>query len=417
MSTSDSTATAAWASGRAAGSDQVVPGITRRHSRRCESRRGGSCSCRPTYQAQAWSARDRKPVRRTFSTLSAARAWRQEAQVDLRRRRMNAPTARLVRDAAAEWLEGARAGVVRTRSGEPYKPSALRSYEEALKRTILPDLGHLRLSALSRPRIQVLVDRMVAGGLAPSTVANAILPLRAIYRRALESEEVVLNPTERLALPKQRRGRDRVAEPREVEALLAVLPPRHRVLWAAAVYSGLRRGELQALLWSAIELDAGILRVERSWDRVAGPVAPKSRSGERTVPIPSSLRAELLTHRLRQGSGGVGFVFSATGEQPFDPSNALRAARRVWQAAGLRPLGFHQCRHTYASFMIAAGVNAKALSAYMGHSSITVTLDRYGHLMPGNERQAAALLEAFLERGRGPLRPRGRSLAGGEADR
>jgi integrase len=97
----------------------------------------------------------------------------------------------------------------------------------------------------------------------------------------------------------------------------------------------------------------------------------------------------------------VGFVFSATGERPFDPSNALRVARRLWRAAGLRPLGFHQCRHTYASFMIAAGVNPKALCAYMGHSSITVTLDRYGHLMPGNEREAAELLDAFLARGRG----------------
>ena len=58
----------------------------------------------------------------------------------------------------------------------------------------------------------------------------------------------------------------------------------------------------------------------------------------------------------------------------------------------------HECRHTYAAFMIAAGVNAKALSSYMGHSSITVTLDRYGHLMPGNEEEAAAMLATYLER-------------------
>jgi hypothetical protein len=109
------------------------------------------------------------------------------------------------------------------------------------------------------------------------------------------------------------------------------------------------------------------------------------------VPIPAALRGELRAHRLAQGAGGVGFVFSADGERPFDLSNAVRAARRIWQRAGLSPLGFHQCPHTYASFMIAAGVNAKALCSYMGHSSITVTLDRYGHLMPGNERQAAAL--------------------------
>ena len=70
----------------------------------------------------------------------------------------------------------------------------------------------------------------------------------------------------------------------------------------------------------------------------------------------------------------------------------------AWQEAALQPIGLHECRHTYAAFMIAAGVNAKALSTYMGHSSITVTLDRYGHLMPGNERQAAGMLGAYLDR-------------------
>jgi integrase len=75
-------------------------------------------------------------------------------------------------------------------------------------------------------------------------------------------------------------------------------------------------------------------------------------------------------------------VFSRDGLRPFDPSNELRSVRRVWGAVGLPGLGFHQCRHAYASLMIAAGVNAKALCAYMGHSSILVTLDRYGHLFP-----------------------------------
>jgi integrase len=90
-------------------------------------------------------------------------------------------------------------------------------------------------------------------------------------------------------------------------------------------------------------------------------------------------------------------VFSRDGLRPFDPSNELRSARRVWGAVGLPGLGFHQCRHAYASLMIAAGVNTKALCAYMGHSSILVTLDRYGHLFPGNERTAALPLDRFLE--------------------
>jgi integrase len=73
-----------------------------------------------------------------------------------------------------------------------------------------------------------------------------------------------------------------------------------------------------------------------------------------------------------------------------------RQALAAWRAAELEPIGLHECRHSYASLMIPAGANAKALSSYMGHSSVTITLDRYGHLMPGNELEAAGRLDAYL---------------------
>jgi integrase len=73
-----------------------------------------------------------------------------------------------------------------------------------------------------------------------------------------------------------------------------------------------------------------------------------------------------------------------------------KRAHRTWDRVGLAPIGLHECRHSFASFMIAAGVNAKALSTYMGHASVTITFDRYGHLMPGNEQEAAQLLDDYL---------------------
>jgi len=76
---------------------------------------------------------------------------------------------------------------------------------------------------------------------------------------------------------------------------------------------------------------------------------------------------------------------------------AGRASRR-WLLASLDPITLHEARHTFASLMIAAGVNAQALTKYMGHASVTITYDRYGHLMPGNEEEAAARLDAYLER-------------------
>jgi integrase len=136
--------------------------------------------------------------------------------------------------------------------------------------------------------------------------------------------------------------------------------------------------------------------VERSWDRVAGPIEPKSRSGKRRVPLTQTLRGELVAHRLRQEPTGCDLVFATRGGRPFDPPTLISRARRAWHRECLAAIGFHECRHTYASFMIAAGISPKALSSYMGHASITITLDRYGHLLPGNEAEAAAMLEQLI---------------------
>jgi len=388
-------------------SDRVIElGITERHSRRCALRQGSVCDCQPSYQGQVWSARDRKPLRKTFPTIPAARRWRQAATVDLARRTITAPADETLEVAAEKWLTAAKAGIVRTRSGEAYKPSALRGYERVLRSRILPELGSRRLSAITRNQIQDLVDGWTAEGLAPGTVCNFVLPLRVIYRRASDRDEVAFNPTSKLGLPKDRSRRDRIAPPSEIQALLEVLPPHYRALWSTAVYSGLRRGELQALSWESVDLEAGIITVEANWDRIVGLIEPKSHAGRRKVPVPKALARELRSYRVWQGTGGEGFVFSVGGERPFDPSNAMRTASRLWSRAGLNKLGFHEARHTYASLMIAAGVNAKALSTYMGHSSITVTLDRYGHLLPGNEKEAAELLDGYLARdlGSGVLR-------------
>src|SRR5262249_53888098 len=91
-----------------------------------------------------------------------------------------------------------------------------------------------------------------------------------------------------------------------------------------------------------------------------------------------------------------GLVFGRSTERPFEPTSVQARADKAFEKHGLERVTLHECRHGFASLMIAAGVNAKALSTYMGHASITITLDRYGHLMPGNEDEAAELLEKYL---------------------
>jgi integrase len=101
----------------------------------------------------------------------------------------------------------------------------------------------------------------------------------------------------------------------------------------------------------------------------------------------------LLEHRL--ATGGQGLVFGASPERPFNISSLKRRAFGAWTRAGLDRMTPHEARHTCASMLIASGLNAKAISTYMGHSSISITLDRYGHLMEGSEDEAAARLHAY----------------------
>jgi integrase len=373
-------------------------GITIRHKRSCASRRDGKCNCRPTYQAQVYSARERRRISRTFSDLGAARTWRQDAQVGLRRGTFAIGRSVSLQKAADEWLEGAKAGIVRNRSGDPYKPSTLRGYRQALKGRLLPLVGPVKLADLRRADVQRLVQRLQREGLDASTIRNVLMPLRAIYRQAIALDEVALNPVSGVQLPAVRGRRDRFASPTEATKLLAALPRPDRTIWATAIYTGLRRAELLALGVEDVDLATGLVSVHNSWDvKEAGLVGLKSRAARRRVPIPAVLRDELDEHIMGLAFKH-GFIFGRAAGEPFESSGLRQRADTLWRRAKLRRITLHECRHTYASLMIAAGVNAKALSTFMGHASITITLDRYGHLMPGSEDEAADLLDEYLER-------------------
>jgi integrase len=118
--------------------------------------------------------------------------------------------------------------------------------------------------------------------------------------------------------------------------------------------------------------------------------------GKRTT-TPTAHAELLLRHLMRTGRRDDDLVFGSTAAAPFAPKELTRRADAAWKAAELRRIRLHECRHTFASYMIAAGVNAKALSTYMRHSSVAFTLDRYGHLFPGAEGEAAALLDTYLD--------------------
>lgn len=352
---------------------------------------------RKSYRVRVWSNKDRKRVRKTFSSLAEAKAWRADALVALREGVLQAPSPRTVSEAAEAFLAGMEAGTVRDRSGRPYKPSTVRTYREKLNGYVLPALGAYRLSELRRAEVQALADELLGNGLSPSSVRNALDPLRAMYRHALRRDQVVINPTANLDLPTSRRQPVKIAPPVEARALLDALPNTERALWATAFYAGLRRGELQALRCSAIDLGASTIRVEGSWDQYEGAIDTKSATSIRTVPLLAVLRDYLDEHLLGTGRSGDDLAFGRTPRAAFVASTVSTCADRAWKAAGLERMTLHQCRHTFASLLIAAGENPKAVQEFMGHSTITMTFDLYGHLFPGSRDEARARMDAYLE--------------------
>jgi integrase len=387
----------------------AATGIQARHARSCASRVGRKCNCKPAYQAAVFIAREGKRLTRTFSSLAEAKAWRQDAYGAVRRGELRSPTRTTVSEAAEAWLERVKGGMILSRSGRPFKPSTVREYESDLRTYVLPAVGHRRLADVQRRDVQAIADKMLGEAWEPSTIRNAINPLRSIYRRAIKDGDVTINPTSDLELPAVQTRRERAATPAEASALLAALPDDLRPLYATAFFGGLRRGELRALRSDDIDLAASEIRVRRSWDDKAGEIAPKSEAGtNRIVPIPNVLRELLLAHGLQTKRTGSALVFGRSESEPFTPSHVRRKAEKAWAdhnaelaekmrpaSEHLSPIGLHECRHSYVTLMYEAGNPLEKIGDYVGHSGTYMT-DRYRHLLPGAGREAAAKLDAYL---------------------
>ena len=376
----------------------MAEGIRKRHSKGCSAREGGCCNCDGGWEASVYSPRDGRKLYKTFPRKSEARSWRADAKRSLDRGALRASNGKTLQEAADAWLRAAERGDIRNRSGRPYKPSTLRGYRRSLGGRVLPALGSRRLNAVTTVDLQTLVDDWLAEGQTPSTIRNSLKPLQAIYRRARSREGVPMNPTHDLELPTPGPGEIRIVSPEVAARLIEAVPLDDQATWATGLYAGLRYGELRALRWGAVDLDAARIMVRESWDPLEGSIAPKTRKSRRTTPMPAVLLDLLRDRRERGGEAAAdALVFADSDGTPFHAASLYRRADRAWANAGLADrLRLHQARHTYASFMIAAGVNPKALSTFMGHSSIKVTFDLYGHLMPGTEAEAAALLDVFL---------------------
>ena len=350
------------------------------------------------YRARVFDKAEGKQLRGPWSSsLAEARGWRVDALQGLQTGRLSARRGPKVREAIADFLVGIESGAIRNRSGRPYKPSAVRGYRRDLLGRVDRGLGGAYLTEVTLPDVQRWADSVAAEDVAPSTVRNVVTSLRALYGWALPRGLARVNPCIGLKLPTGSTPRDRIAAPSEVRALLAALLPTDRAALGLAVYAGLRLGEVVALRWQDIDMEARTLRVDRAWDAQAGKyVDPKSRAGRRIVPIMDALAVLLADHKVltNHPAGGLLFV-GRDGVRPVRPTGLTARMAKAWKKAKLTRLGMHEARHT-ASLFIAAGLNAKTVSTYMGHADIGTTFDRYGHLFPGAEHEARGLLDAYM---------------------
>lgn len=339
-----------------------------------------------------------KPVRSPrFPTLAAAINWRDDARAAIARGTFVEPTTITLQVAAEEFIAGARAGRILNRNGKPYKPSVVRDYDGDLARHVLPTLGRRRLSDIRRGDIQRLIDDLVEDGLAPSTVRNALDPLRRIFARAVQRDLIPFSPCQHLEVPRGTGTRERVASPVEARKLLAALPDRDRPLWATAFYAGLRMGELRALRCDDVDTDAGVIRVRRTWDDVEGEqVGGKTHAAVRDVAIIDELRPILVGHKLATGRRGDDLIFGKSSREAHDRSTIRRRARAAWLSAGLTPITPHECRHTFGSMLAAANVDVSERQRQMGHGS-SAMMDRYTHGIDGSVAEAGRRLQAYLD--------------------
>jgi len=369
-------------------------GVYVRHQVRCPAGNpdGTRCRCTPSFRGRRWDRQLHRTVwSDTFRDRAEVLGWlaaniKGEAAV-----REAAEAGRSFAALADEWLGGVRSGSIdrrRGRKGTGYSDTTLEGYERSLRNVIVPEFGARPASGIDDLEWQSWVDRLSREGLSRSRIANHLAVARAIYGWAARPTRRLVDRNPMLGIelpPNDEKPRTRVADAEEAAALIAALSPHDAVPYALAFYAGLRRAEIRRLDWPDVELDGYRLVVRKA----------KSQAGTgRRPPIAEPLRPILLGEHMRQGRRGSGSVSAVS----VMPGKIAERARKRWASTGLEPITLHECRHTYASFLMAAGYTLRELMEYMGHSSLQAT-ERYVKLLPPlDESDPADRLNAFLRR-------------------
>ncbi|MCU1460357.1 MAG: Site-specific recombinase XerD [Acidimicrobiales bacterium] len=284
------------------------------------------------------------------------------------------------------------------------RPSSLARVRTTLRNQVLPAFGDAPLGRVSQFEVRRWVAQLVADGLAPATVHKSYQTLSQMMAAAVDAGLIPASACHNVRLPRIEREEMRFLTPDEIVTLAASIAPRYRALVLFDAHCGLRLGELAGLRRSRLDLTAHQVRVAEVVVEVEGKLftgPPKTRAGRRTVPIPRFVALAMRQHLEQYCDRDPDAIVFGGADGGALRANAWR--RRHWlpaiRTAGVAPLRPHDLRHTAVSLWIAAGASPKQIALWAGHTSVSVVLDRYGHLFPGHEK---AVLDRLDEIGNTP---------------
>ncbi len=265
-------------------------------------------------------------------------------------------------------------------------PTSLETYRRDLELYVLPALGDRRLSRLNAEEIEEWLGVELARGISPSSVHRHYRTLRRVLQAAVEKDRLLANPCAKVRPPKVPTRPMAILTWAQSVALAEAHPEHLKAMVYLALDSGMRWSELVGLRRCGVDLTRGKVRVTEQLLRLGNGQwvrrPPKTSAGVRSITISASTADLLARHLADRPEGDDELVFTTTAGTPLQHSSfQTHAWKRALAAAGVQ-CRFHDLRHTSVALAIAAGAHPKAIQIRMGHSTITVTLDRYGHLFP-----------------------------------
>lgn len=294
-------------------------------------------------------------------------------------------------------------------------PRSHERYADLARKNIVPLLGGVTLNKLRPAQIAEAYATALAsgrrdgkGGLSPRTVHHMHRILKQALAQAVKWELLNRNPCDAVDPPKVERTAMHTFDlPQTAELIDALRGTRMLIPALLAVLCGLRRGELAALRWHNVDLEAGQIAVVESAEETKDGVRYKEpKSGRaRTVALSSTMTDELKAHRARQAQellklgvrlSGDSFVVAQADASPLKPTSITHEWVRLLGQTSLPRIRFHDLRHAHATHMLASGVHPKIASERLGHSKVGITLDLYSHVLPNMQADAVAQVDDAL---------------------